>query len=456
MPSDRIVGLTPREREILVMIAEGDSLPEIAQKLGRSQKTIESHRLSLGRKLNVSNRVELAKIAITEGLIELPAGPSTEDGGRGGDMPLIKRLNDAIDRATGAALLQRFCQEASKLPGIRCVGICTRDPDAQTDGDPRLERITMALSEEGEISEPVRYNARQTPCERVMTQGECLVEQGVQEAFPNDPWLASVQAESFYGVMLNNDRGEAVGGVKLVSDQRMSHASDIRRVIAFFEPRLAGALQSIIEQNAMRAKYDELAFRASSLAAQVHARLRDEHDDQAHAMALGTIIERTHPLAGAAFLRGIVDAIGDEFGLTHAGICTLQDAHISQTLRSVILRVDGAIADQIEYDTEGTPCEIVVNEGYYYVSENVADKFPDDDVLVDHELNAYLGVRLPGPGGTIAGTIWAACRGTMHRVDAIAEAMKYFAPRVGAELVNYMRLEELLQRDEANNPRDAA
>lgn len=69
--AEAIDSLTPREREILVLIGEGDSLPEIAQKLSRSLKTIESHRLSLGRKLNVSNRVELAKIAIRAGLVSI-------------------------------------------------------------------------------------------------------------------------------------------------------------------------------------------------------------------------------------------------------------------------------------------------------------------------------------------------------------------------------------------------
>ena len=64
-------GLTPREREILALIGEGYSLPEIAQQLHRSVKTIETHRLTLGKKLNANNRVELARIAISTGLVKL-------------------------------------------------------------------------------------------------------------------------------------------------------------------------------------------------------------------------------------------------------------------------------------------------------------------------------------------------------------------------------------------------
>jgi DNA-binding NarL/FixJ family response regulator len=63
--------LTDREVEILRLIAEGLPTSAIAAKLGRSVKTVEWHRVSLGEKLGVSNRVELARIAIRAGLTGL-------------------------------------------------------------------------------------------------------------------------------------------------------------------------------------------------------------------------------------------------------------------------------------------------------------------------------------------------------------------------------------------------
>lgn len=61
--------LTPRELEILTLIGQGLATADIAKTLGRSEKTIEWHRVSLGAKLNAPNRVELAKIAYKSGLI---------------------------------------------------------------------------------------------------------------------------------------------------------------------------------------------------------------------------------------------------------------------------------------------------------------------------------------------------------------------------------------------------
>lgn len=68
--------LTPREIEVLALIAQGHTTAAIAKMLFRSAKTIEAHRLSLGLKLRARNRVELARIAIRAGLHKMAPRPS--------------------------------------------------------------------------------------------------------------------------------------------------------------------------------------------------------------------------------------------------------------------------------------------------------------------------------------------------------------------------------------------
>lgn len=65
--------LSPRELEILSLIGQGMSIKEIASILGRSVKTIENHRTSIGDKLKVDDRVHLAEIARRAGLTVLDA-----------------------------------------------------------------------------------------------------------------------------------------------------------------------------------------------------------------------------------------------------------------------------------------------------------------------------------------------------------------------------------------------
>ncbi|HET7676259.1 MAG TPA: AAA family ATPase [Candidatus Limnocylindrales bacterium] len=66
------LGLTPREREVLALVAEGHSNREIAERLFISPKTASVHVSNILGKLNVDGRVEAAGIAVRLGLAEGP------------------------------------------------------------------------------------------------------------------------------------------------------------------------------------------------------------------------------------------------------------------------------------------------------------------------------------------------------------------------------------------------
>jgi DNA-binding NarL/FixJ family response regulator len=62
--------LTPRELQVLKLIAEAYTSKEIAQELVISIKTVERHRQNILEKLGMSDRVELTRYAIRRGLIQ--------------------------------------------------------------------------------------------------------------------------------------------------------------------------------------------------------------------------------------------------------------------------------------------------------------------------------------------------------------------------------------------------
>ena len=62
--------LTPREEEIVKLVAEAHTTREIAEILHLSEKTVENHRANAMRKLGMRDRVELVRYAIRRGLIE--------------------------------------------------------------------------------------------------------------------------------------------------------------------------------------------------------------------------------------------------------------------------------------------------------------------------------------------------------------------------------------------------
>ena len=66
-----VVPLTPREEEVVKLIAEAHTNAQIAQILHLSEKTVENHRANLMRKLGLQNQTELVRYALRRGLIPL-------------------------------------------------------------------------------------------------------------------------------------------------------------------------------------------------------------------------------------------------------------------------------------------------------------------------------------------------------------------------------------------------
>jgi DNA-binding NarL/FixJ family response regulator len=67
-PSDAFTILTPRERQVLQLMAEGNTTKQIGLRLYISPKTVEAHRLRVMNKLDIDNVAQLTKYAIQEGL----------------------------------------------------------------------------------------------------------------------------------------------------------------------------------------------------------------------------------------------------------------------------------------------------------------------------------------------------------------------------------------------------
>ncbi len=75
--SDRTSRITPRQREVLQLFAEGKSMKEIAAELGLSTRTAESHKYQLMSVLGIRTNAELVQYAIKIGLIAVKSMNST-------------------------------------------------------------------------------------------------------------------------------------------------------------------------------------------------------------------------------------------------------------------------------------------------------------------------------------------------------------------------------------------
>lgn len=71
VPQDPFEALTPRERQVLQLAAEGHSNAAIAERLRISRRTVETHRGSVCRKLNVRGQGDLVRYALQRGIVRL-------------------------------------------------------------------------------------------------------------------------------------------------------------------------------------------------------------------------------------------------------------------------------------------------------------------------------------------------------------------------------------------------
>ncbi len=70
-PQSRSSSLTPREKEVLKLLAEGSRVKEVATSLKLSVKTIEAHKFNLMRKLDIHNKAQLVQYAFQKKIIPL-------------------------------------------------------------------------------------------------------------------------------------------------------------------------------------------------------------------------------------------------------------------------------------------------------------------------------------------------------------------------------------------------
>jgi len=70
--ADKVLPLTPREREVVQLIVQGKKISDIARILSRSPATVRAHKASAMRKLSVHSTAELMRAALALGLVRVP------------------------------------------------------------------------------------------------------------------------------------------------------------------------------------------------------------------------------------------------------------------------------------------------------------------------------------------------------------------------------------------------
>lgn len=251
-----LASLTPREREVLILIGQGLSIPKIAERLYRSVKTVESHRLSLGRKLNVSNRVELTRLAIQGGLITLPGQAAADEqevhkellgeAASGAPGHIIRALDAATAKTTGEAFFRSLVDQLGPALGARLAYVAR-----MVDEDPDQVEVIAVWCLDQAI-EPFRCALTGTFCSVLNDRTVTYVPSGASRQFALSPALRDLGIDCAMGTALHDVHGVRLGSMGVMSDRPLDADREPELILRILAARAGAELERLRSEAALR------------------------------------------------------------------------------------------------------------------------------------------------------------------------------------------------------------
>ncbi len=162
------------------------------------------------------------------------------------------------------------------------------------------------------------------------------------------------------------------------------------------------------------------------------------------AAALQAIAEGTAQSTGAEFFRNLVQHLAGALGIEYAMVAEFAGKN---RVRTLAYWQKGRIADNVEYDLPGTPCEEVVCGNLCHHPSGVVRQFPHDVPLTEMAIESYLGVPLVARDGRHLGHLCVFDRRPMPAMPHQLLIFKIFAARAATELER-LRIEHSLLESE--------
>src|SRR6516162_7943449 len=160
--------------------------------------------------------------------------------------------------------------------------------------------------------------------------------------------------------------------------------------------------------------------------------------------ALRAIVEGTAGHTGQEFFQSLVRHLAAAVGTRYAFVAEFAGGTMARTLA---FWFRDHIADNIEWDVTGTPCEDVVRGNLCHHPAGVSQQFPADRLLVDWGIESYLGVPLCDARGRHLGHLAVLGERPMPAEPHKLFTFRIFAARAAAELER-LHYEERLRESE--------
>lgn len=138
-------------------------------------------------------------------------------------------------------------------------------------------------------------------------------------------------------------------------------------------------------------------------------------------------------LRGAALYETAVSQLAELLNCEMAFICR-RDPDQPEMLVTQAVFADGAIQPNFRYSVAGTPCEQVVDRRSCIIPSGASQKYPSDQFLIEHRIEAYVGVPFLDDQGRFIGHIGVMSRQALTHPETAEAIAKLFAISVVAEM----------------------
>jgi len=163
--------------------------------------------------------------------------------------------------------------------------------------------------------------------------------------------------------------------------------------------------------------------------------------------AIRTVNDESSSQRGAAFFDALTARLATVLGADVAFVGQLSLDGANMDIVSVF--GDGKRAQPFSYSLAGTPCAQVIANRVYAHSRDVVRLFPEDTLLAEMGIHAYVGVPLRDADGKSIGILVGLFRRDLDDVAFAESVLLFFAPRVALEIQQARSESVLRQRDEA-------
>jgi len=149
---------------------------------------------------------------------------------------------------------------------------------------------------------------------------------------------------------------------------------------------------------------------------------------------LDYIVQGTSAVAAQSFFEGFVKHVHQAVQAPIVFVCSLSEDRTRA--RTIALWLGDQLAENFEYELEGTPCGNVVGKEICQYPRGVAELFPEDEVLVEMNAQCYLGVPFFYASGEPAGHMGIIDTRPRDDMDTVCAVVQIFANRATAEIEN--------------------